>query len=277
MFAHQARVNGLQLRFPAEQEVRRQTYIDGPRLRQILINLLGNALKFTAAGTVELSLQTRPGSDRVVFVVSDTGPGISEAERAQLFQPFKQVGRGAAGGTGLGLAISRRIAEQMGGRLWVESTPGAGSRFFLELSLPTRDAVTNAPFEVAPAPVVAPRRVLVVDDTASNLRVMTLMLEREGHTVRTAPGANEAEVLFRAEHFDLIFMDLQMPGIDGFEATRRLRALEAGTGRRTPIHALTADARKELAPLCHEAGMDGILTKPVRVVEIRRLFATLAG
>jgi CheY-like chemotaxis protein len=119
--------------------------------------------------------------------------------------------------------------------------------------------------------------VLVVDDTPSNLRVMTLMLQREGHTVRTAPGSAEAEELCRTEVFDLIFMDLQMPEIDGFEATRRLRAQEAGTGRRTPIHALTADARKELGPQCREAGMDGILTKPVRIAEINRLLGKLGG
>jgi len=275
MFAHPARQKGLALRFPPEQEVRRQTFVDGPRLRQILINLLGNALKFTTTGRVELQLQTRPDSDLVVFVVSDTGPGLTEAEQAQLFQPFKQLGRGTTGGTGLGLAISRKIAERMGGRLWVESTPGTGSRFFLQLSLPTHDAVTQAPFEVPPAPVVVRRRVLVVDDTPSNLRVMTLMLQREGHTVRTAAGALEAEAICRTENFDLIFMDLQMPEIDGFEATRRLRALEAASGRRTHIYALTADARKELGPLCREAGMDGILTKPVRIAEINRLFAGL--
>jgi CheY-like chemotaxis protein len=106
---------------------------------------------------------------------------------------------------------------------------------------------------------------------------MTLMLEREGHTVSTAAGGREAEELCRTENFDLIFMDLQMPGIDGFEATRCLRVQEATSGRRAQIYALTADARKELGPQCREAGMDGIRTKPVSIAEINRLFAGLPG
>jgi len=277
MFAQIAEQKGLSLRFPSKAEMSRHVLIDGSRLRQILINLIGNALKFTEVGSVELSLRTQPDSDEVVFIVEDTGPGISSEEQARLFQPFVQVRNSPAhsqGGTGLGLAISRRIAEIMGGKIWMESAVGIGTRFYLKLSLPTHDAVTQAPFTSGLDPVV-PQRILIVDDTPSNLRMMTLILERDGHTIKIAASADAAETLCRTERFDVVFMDLQMPEVDGFEATRRLRALEASQGHRSHIFALTADARIEVRSKCSEAGMDGILAKPVRKAQISHLLAGL--
>jgi CheY-like chemotaxis protein len=170
------------------------------------------------------------------------------------------------------LAISRQIVELMGGKIWVESVVGQGSHFFFEINLPRHDEGSASPLGKQPAKAKS-QRLLIVDDTPANLRVARLLLEQAGHTVVTATGVEEAERLCRDARFDVIFMDLQMPGIDGFEGTRRLRAWEATQGYRTPIYALTADARKELTPICAEAGFDGILTKPVRMASFNRVLA----
>ena len=278
MFSLVAQRKGLTLRFPTEPAVHRCILADGSRLRQVLINLIGNALRFTERGTVELAAELRPDSDDVRFVVSDTGPGIPADQIARLFQPFVQVHRDSArraGGTGLGLAISRRIAEIMGGRIWLESQAGVGSRFFFEVRLPRCAEVSYPPLHPAPV-AAASQRILVVDDTPANLRVVSLLLERLGHEVIVANGAEEAEKFYQARAFDVIFMDLHMPEIDGFEATRRLRTWEAGQDRRNRVIALTADARKEVWADCQAAGMDGLLTKPVRMPALTQLLAEKA-
>ena len=244
---------------------------DPGRLRQIILNLVGNAIKFTEAGEVEIRCQSTPlagGQGELRFTVRDTGPGIPAAAQAGLFQAFAQAERSTTrrfGGTGLGLAISRQLVELMGGDIGLESNEGEGATFWVQLRLP-RSA--NLP------PIAAPRedepaaeanldaRVLVVEDNPVNQKVALLQLERLGCRADLATNGLEAIEAYKRGEYDVILMDCQMPVMDGFEATRMLRTLEM-PGRRTPIIALTAHAMKGDRDRCLAAGMDDYLAKPV--------------
>jgi PAS domain S-box-containing protein len=256
---------------------------DAPRIRQILSNLLGNAVKFTAQGEVKLAVKARRDetTTHLEFAVSDTGIGFDEETRARLFGRFQQADGSITrqyGGTGLGLAISRSLAEAMGGDLSAESEPGKGSTFRRTLELPRRsggiemwgehhdDADQEADLEAM--------RVLLAEDHPTNRRVVELILGAAGVDLTSVENGAEAVDMAARSHFDLILMDMQMPVMDGLTAIRAIRRREARTGvAPTPIYTLTANAMPEHAQASEAAGADGHITTPItadgllRVVE----------
>jgi signal transduction histidine kinase/ligand-binding sensor domain-containing protein len=247
---------------------------DPTRLRQVLTNLVGNALKFTAKGeiVVEAQVASRDADAMAVhFSVRDTGIGISVEQQRKIFEPFVQADSSTTrryGGTGLGLTVSMRLVEMMGGRVWVESEPGRGSCFHFTARL----GVSKKPASTEPAAEALPgeeragvsRKILVAEDNPVNQIVAVRLLERRGHVVTVAANGREAVAAVERERFDLVLMDVQMPEMDGFEATAMIRQAETGTGRHLPIIAMTARAMKGDDERCRLAGMDGYLPKPIR-------------
>jgi len=257
---------------------------DALRLRQIVLNLVSNAIKFTRKGRVSVEVSCAAFTDKtdtMRIAVRDTGIGIPPARRELLFQRFNQLDVSTThkyGGSGLGLAISKQLVELMGGKIEVESQPGRGTVFTVEIPLARHSAEqsTAAPLPSGAQGVNAqPRswagtRVLVVDDNLINQRVASAMLLKLGCTVELAANGREGltSTLGSAAPYDMIFMDCQMPEMDGYEATLAIRKSE-GTGKHTPVVALTASALPEDRQRCLEAGMDGYLTKPVSITALR--------
>jgi CheY-like chemotaxis protein len=245
---------------------------DAVRLKQVLLNLTGNAIKFTETGLVEIGVTVLRADKKIVtlrFSVRDTGIGMNEATLAKLFQVFSQGDTSMTrrfGGTGLGLAISQRLVNRMGGHIMAQSHPGHGSIFSFELTLP----VGVAPVRDSQRPFAARQlkgRLLVVEDDRVNQRVIELLLEKLGlDSVIVGDGISAVEVA-TLEPWDGILMDCQMPGMDGFEATRQIRKKLAGEP--LPIIALTANAMSGDREACIAAGMDDFLAKPVRQDELR--------
>lgn len=250
---------------------------DAGRLNQVFLNLLGNAVKFTEHGTVTLSaeiIRRQIDGVRVRFELRDTGVGISAADRIRLFKPFEQgvnAQERRKGGTGLGLAICRQIVELMGGQIDVESEPGHGTRFWFELDLGCAQAEGSVAPAIrataAAAPAARRLRVLVAEDTPANQIVARAVLEKMGHEVEVVSDGNEALVAAKTGNFDVILMDVQMPTMDGHEASRRIRALEGSAGR-VPIIALTAFAREVDREAALAAGMTDYLSKPIRARDL---------
>jgi len=244
---------------------------DPTRLRQVLLNLTDNAVKFTARGSIHLAV--RPvAPERLEFSVRDTGVGIRPEALGRIFEPFTQEDESTTrrfGGTGLGLAICKRMVALMGGNLTVESTPGVGSTFRFEARLPAVEHATEVPPAALPAPRAnfAGVRALLVDDNAINLRIGRGLLERLGCSVVTAADGREALAQLEQADFEVVFMDCSMPVMDGFEATAAIRALE---GPRSALHivAMTAYAMDGDRERCLSAGMDDYLTKPVKLEEL---------
>jgi signal transduction histidine kinase len=253
---------------------------DEKRLRQILINLLGNAVKFTDSGGVTLSVrQAEPRDGQVVlrFEVRDTGVGIHPEQVERLFQPFEQGGDAAKriGGTGLGLAISRQLVRMMGGDIEVESLPGAGSSFWFEIPLPV-DEATTAPTSHEPMPIGyegARRRLLVVDDVAGNRAMLTEMLTLIGFEVGTAGDGESALLQLESGPWDLVMMDTTMPVMDGLEATRRIRR-HAGW-QKLPVISLSANASDVDRTRCLAAGASAFLSKPIERGALLKLLGEL--
>ncbi len=251
---------------------------DGARLRQVLLNLLNNAVKFTAQGGVRLLVGPGALEEAVRFRVQDTGIGISPEAIANLFQRFQQADGSisrAFGGTGLGLAISKRLVELMGGSIGVESEPGVGSTFWFELPLPrfVGDHAGTAPVEPATALTL---RVLLVDDLAANREIGRLVLGAIGCEATTVAGAEEALEQLAQARFDVVFMDVHMPGIDGLEAARLIRAAQAPWAS-IPIIAMTANVLPEQVRACLAAGMDGHIGKPFRPGDLAAILARLGA
>ncbi|MBS0631814.1 MAG: response regulator [Verrucomicrobia bacterium] len=259
---------------------------DITRLRQILINLLSNAVKFTAKGEIVIHVSSAPRFDgrlEVTFRVTDTGIGIPADRLNRLFQEFSQVDSSTArqyGGSGLGLVISKRLAELHGGRMWVESTAGRGSSFFFTIAatpaaLPagTNGAAPVAEFDANFA-ARHPARILVTDDNPVNLKVVSRMLEKLGYQPATATSGADALAALRTQPFDLVFMDIEMPTMDGPTATRQLRA-ELPAARQPAVVALTAHALASDRDSFLAAGMDAYLAKPLRLAELTELLARL--
>ena len=252
------------------------------RIRQILANFVGNALKFTKKGGVRIALHARESNAdatrvTLLFEVQDSGIGIPLALQGNLFQPFHQVDVNIEreyGGTGLGLSICKRLSDLMGGKIWMESEEGKGSRFFLELECDrsvaaAKDGVT-LPVEADHNQVGARPSILLVEDNASNLKIATMYLERDGYRVTGALDGAEAIEKFHAERFDIILMDGAMPNMDGYEATRRIRAIEEQEKRkRVPIIATTANTGQENEQRCADAGMDDFVPKPYRFSDLK--------
>lgn len=256
---------GLALDFNFDPTIPQFVYGDPTRLKQILLNLVGNGLKFTGDGSVEVTVRTGIGDGKHMpfcFEVRDTGIGIPVERQAELFEAFTQADHSTTrryGGSGLGLAICRRLVEAMGGQIGVESTAGEGSRFWFELHLEPSDEATAAEPATEILAELAPLRVLVAEDVAVNQDLLRDMLERRGYTVRIASNGEQAVDLAARETFDIILMDVQMPVMDGIEAARRLRRLS----NFPPIMGLTANATVTERKRCLAAGMDQVLTKPV--------------
>jgi signal transduction histidine kinase/ActR/RegA family two-component response regulator len=245
---------------------------DDGRLRQVLLNLLGNAIKFTTEGRVRIELRERAEGERVRldFAVSDTGIGIAAEKLEVIFDPFRQADGSVTrnfGGTGLGLAISSQLVAAMGGRIEVASVPGKGSRFWFSIAL--AGAAGRRPAETGPAPgagLAALDRaldVLVVEDNVVNRRLAERVLDRRGHRVVTAADGQAALELLRCRRVDVVLMDVQMPQMGGLEATRRIRSGEAGPLAGLPIIGFTASATMEDREECFSAGMDDYISKPI--------------
>ena len=257
---------------------------DATRVRQILFNLIGNALKFTDAGGVQVMVHQLAGDGshvRIALAVSDSGIGMSPEQVARLFQPFAQADSSTTrrfGGTGLGLSIVRRLAELMGGEAKVSSVAGQGSTFTVTLDLKLADHALSAASPAVAAVEIAAGTVLAVDDYEINLEVLTGQLEILGVPVETALNGIEALTKWRERPYALVLADIHMPDMDGFELTRQIRAEEAvKDSRRTPILALTANALKGEADRCLAAGMDGYLTKPLTLDRLREALAQWMG
>jgi signal transduction histidine kinase len=259
----QADAKGLYLRTDAQPDLG-WALIDGARLRQCLFNLVGNAVKFTREGGVEVRMSLTP-ERRLVVEVQDTGIGIAKGAQERLFTRFAQADDTTTrnfGGTGLGLAISRSLAQLMGGDITFESREGRGSTFRLEVAAPPSVAAEAAAV-AAPAEdgMLAGLQVLLVDDNATNRLVGAKILEAMGALVTTADGGVDAVERARRALFDLVLMDISMPGMDGMEATRRIRALD-GPAAQLPIIALTANVMAHQQAAYFEAGMNGVVGKP---------------
>jgi signal transduction histidine kinase/DNA-binding NarL/FixJ family response regulator len=250
---------------------------DPGRLRQVLLNLVGNAVKFTEAGRVEVAAsleEAGAGRMRLRVAVRDTGPGIAPDAQARLFEPFAQADGSISrryGGTGLGLAICRRLLEGMGGTISVTSSPGAGSEFAFTLELPVAAALA-APGGVAAGGSGRALRILLAEDNATNRLVAVTRLEAMGHQVEAVPGGEEAVRQVRLAPYDLVLMDVMMPGMDGLSATRAIRALP-GPEAAVPIVALTANVFAEHREACRAAGMDGFLGKPMTLAALEQVLA----
>ncbi len=269
LFSPQAAAKGLKLATEIAPPARGAFIGDPSRLRQIVMNLVSNAIKFTETGSVLVRVDASPGKSGGVNLrieVADTGIGLSDAALAGLFQPFAQADSSITrrfGGTGLGLNICRRLVELMGGEIAAENRPGGGSLFWLQLPL------TAAPLEMAPQRVESrpgagagpTAKVLLAEDHDINRALATIFLEEAGFDVDVAENGVDAVLAAQTTRYDAILMDVRMPKLDGLGATRQIRAAESGE-RRTPIIAMTADASADDRQLCLEAGMDDFISKP---------------
>lgn len=264
---------GLRLRVTGAASLPRWAIGDAMRLKQVLNNLLSNAIKFTERGVVTVDLHARPAGDNLALSIDviDTGAGIPEAALPRLFTPFDQLNASVVrqhGGSGLGLAISRELARLMGGDLVATSAPGRGARFTLTATLEP----TAAPRAEDEGPSIVGLRVLVVDDHVVNRRAIELVLQPFGVDATLAESGEEALELLGSEVFDAVLMDVYMPGMDGRDATRILRAM-TGPNQNTPVIAVTASATPKDWEACAAAGMNAHVAKPIDPVE---LFSALA-
>jgi PAS domain S-box-containing protein len=274
MVAGRAREKGLALVCEIAPNVPADLVGDPTRLRQVLINLLGNAIKFTESG--EVALRVAPDADFSVptalrFTVSDTGIGIPSEKLGQVFEPFTQADSSTTrrfGGSGLGLTISKRLVELMGGRIWAESRVGEGSVFAFAVPFETwaaADRRTAAPAGTGPNPPLPALRILLAEDSPDNCTITMAYLEETPYRVEIAENGAIACEKFIAGHYDLVLMDRQMPIMDGLTATRTIRAWEQENERPpTPIIALTASALKRDREMCLAAGCTAFLTKPIK-------------
>ncbi len=256
---------------------------DPARLRQVILNLVGNAIKFTEAGGVTVEVKPAAEAGRLRFSVRDTGIGIAPDRLGAIFEVFTQADSSTSrlyGGTGLGTTISKQIVEQMGGRIWAESIPGKGSTFHFEVNLP--ESLTSEKCEDRFIPLFPPERhgnertfdILIADDIEANLTLLTVRLRQRGHRVTAVGNGRQVLAVLEKQRFDIILMDVQMPELGGLEATLAIRELEKRQPerQRTPILAMTAAAMKGDREQCLAAGMDDYLSKPIA---FNRLFALM--
>lgn len=276
--AANARAKGLHLDIQYDPALPTGLRGDELRMRQVLTNLLDNAIKFTTSGSVTLKVGAE--GDQLCIAVCDTGIGIAPERLAAIFDPFTQADASMTrrfGGTGLGTTISKQLVELMGGRIWAESTLGAGTTFHVRTPLVLARFATQAP-RVRSAAVLPQLRVLVADDVPQNLELMQLLLQRRGHTMTAVRDGAAVVELANSGDFDIALMDFQMPTMDGLDATRAIRADEEATGReRLPIIAMTASVLLEHRKASVDAGMDGFASKPVDWFALSHEIARVLG
>ena len=289
-----AHEKGLDLAYHVSAEAPDAVVGDPGRLRQILINLVGNAIKFTQQGRVVIDVTVDAKTEHQVklhFAVTDTGIGISPEKQRTVFEAFSQADGSNTrlyGGTGLGLTISSQLVELMGGRIWLESVVGQGSTFHFIVQLgcqrvletfdPALFSSLNSSFPAMDHSIRGRRkclRVLLAEDNLVNQRLAAKFLQKQGHAVVKANNGREALSLLEEESFDLVLMDIQMPGMDGFEVTAAIRKKEVGTRTHLTIIAMTAHAMKGDRERCLEAGMDGYVSKPIQRKELFELIEKL--
>jgi signal transduction histidine kinase/CheY-like chemotaxis protein len=278
--AWRARQKGLVFRWEVSPDVPETVIADPMRLSQVLLNLVGNAVKFTAQGSVEISASVLSSSGETCvleFAIRDTGIGIPVEKQQVIFQPFVQADGSMTrrfGGTGLGLSISSRLVAIMGGTIEVESQPGEGScfRFTVHVKPVLSRARTMDQSSVAPgAAQMHSLRVLLAEDHPVNQQLVRRILEKQGHRVTVAGNGREALEAWQTSALDVILMDVQMPGMSGLEAAAAIRRMEQAKGTRIPIIAMTAHAMSGDRERCLQSGMDGYIAKPVRARELLEL------
>ncbi len=298
MNGHAAAKN-VELRLELDPKVPVFVVGDSTRLRQVMLNLVNNAIKFTSKGVVYLRVNDITPEDKlkgpvhqIYFAVQDSGIGITPEVQKKLFMPFAQADSSTArkyGGTGLGLAICKRLIEAMGGNINISSKPNEGSTFFFTISLPIGHETgaekinfvtgTAAP-EPAPIEAAAPGRtlsVLVVDDNGINQKVLTGLIQKEGHQVATASTGNEALGKHLAATYDLILMDIELPDKNGLEVTREIRQMPDRTKAVVPIVAMTGNTSEKDVAACFSVGMDDFLGKPITVDKLRAILQRSSG
>jgi signal transduction histidine kinase/CheY-like chemotaxis protein len=274
---------GIRLRWEISDDVPEWLDCDAGRIRQVLLNVVGNAVKFTHHGEVRVSVKSRRlegGKVELHFSVSDTGIGIPESARALIFKPFRQADGSTSrsyGGTGLGLAISLQLVRLMGGDIGVESEPGRGTTFrFFVIARPLTIAPDSQTGVSRPEQNRASRglHVLLAEDNLINQKVALTLLKKRGHIVELASNGKEAVEKSRKQAFDLILMDLQMPDMDGWEATRLIRERERDGDVHVRIIALTAHAMSHIQKECLAKGMDGVIPKPFEPAKLFEMLET---
>lgn len=262
---------------------------DSLRIRQVLLNLVSNAVKFTEAGSVDIRVEQADRRENVLqllFSVKDTGMGIPEDKLSVIFESFSQVDPAITrryGGTGLGVSIAHRLVELMHGRMTVESEEGKGSEFTVTIPLKEcrltekeAEALAADPGNLTERNLTGSGHVLLVDDYPTNLSVMELFLQNAGYTTSNADNGSAAVYLCTQKAFDCIFMDIQMPGLDGYEATSRIRNGES-RNKKTPVIGLSASIDESTRKKCHEAGMNDFLLKPVKKTRLLSLTSYWTG
>jgi two-component system CheB/CheR fusion protein len=257
---------------------------DENRIRQVLLNLVGNAIKFTDEGSVRVAVGMKPGPDCSLvahFTVRDTGPGIPPEKQQIIFEPFRQADGSTTrryGGSGLGLAISTGLVDIMGGRIWLESEEGQGSAFHFTAPFTLGETIvpkrSTAP---AAVPECAPLSILVAEDNVVSQKLVTALLKERGHVVTLAANGRRVLELVEQRDFDLILMDIQMPDMDGLQATAEIRRREVQTGKHIPIVAMTAHAMAGDRERCMDAGMDGYIAKPIHPGELMALITGMTA
>jgi PAS domain S-box-containing protein len=267
--SERAAAKHLPLEWSVAAEVPDQLLGDSARLAQVIGNLTGNAIKFTSSGRVAVNVRAtslHSPSVELHFTVSDTGVGIAREKQRMIFQPFAQADGSTTrkyGGAGLGLSIASVLVELMGGQISLESQPGKGSTFHFTAVMESLEPVT------APQKTWKHRtRILVAEDNIVNQRLATRLLEHEGYLVEVADNGRQALEMLDHSHFDVVLMDIQMPELDGLQATAQIRKKERGSLQRLPVVAITAQTSQADRQQCFEAGMDAYVTKPVRVPEL---------
>jgi len=286
IFSANARKKGVAVELSISPGVPAQIWGDPGRIRQVVGNLLGNAIKFTEQGRIEIKLAASPAASpadiEIECAVIDTGVGIPPEKLSLLFQPFSQLTAGTTGqsqGTGLGLAISQRLARLMKGRVEVKSQLGVGSEFSFffraeEATEPAR-SIAAPPDQEGKLAEQSPLRILLVEDNPINQKIARLQLRKLGYQIETASDGFEAVAMASGGAFDLVLMDVRLPGLDGLEATRRIR--QAPAPRQPRIVAMTANVTVEDRAACLEAGMDDFVSKPILQAELRRVLLAASG
>ncbi len=274
VFALKAKAKKLEMLFDLDDRIPKDVVGDPLRLKQVLINLIDNGIKFTDSGSVSMQVSVKSSKNKQIilnFVITDTGVGISEDRQAELFAPFNQLDSSTTrnyGGTGLGLSITRKIVELLGGRIWVKSRLGKGTSFYFTIPLGTEKSLFDCSSNEKKRNVVdfserlRRKSVLVVEDNLVNQALAVEILTRQGMVVATANSGKEALDTLKQERFDVIFMDCQMPVMDGYETTRKIR--DISEHKRVPIIALTANVFKGDLDKCVQAGMNGFVLKPYK-------------